>query len=408
MDADARVAERVVAVATHLDGRLDEVTRDLRDVLSGEIHELDGDVRIVDLLGASIQGNIATILHMLAHDIPAQRVQPPSAAFEYARRLAQRGVPVNALVRAYRVGHERLLEWALDDVARSGDDAQVAALATRRLIADTFAYIDHITQQVVEVYEAERERWLAHRGTVRADRIREVLADDSPVDVDATESVLGYALRGRHLGLVVWTAQREPAAIERFVLALAEGPGFVAGPLISAYDRSTAWVWMPVTSPECADAVGAVATEHAVQVACGEVAAGVAGFRRTHRQAQRAHAVALAGGTDAPVTAFADVGAVALLCADLDGARTWVAGVLGPLAADDDQHARLRETLLVFLTCGSSYTAAAELLTLHRNSVRYRVARAEQVRGRPIRDDRFDVEFALRACRWLGAAVLRS
>jgi len=34
------------------------------------------------------------------------------------------------------------------------------------------------------------------------------------------------------------------------------------------------------------------------------------------------------------------------------------------------------------------------------------VARAEQVRGRPIRDDRFDVELALRACRWLGRAVL--
>lgn len=44
---------------------------------------------------------------------------------------------------------------------------------------------------------------------------------------------------------------------------------------------------------------------------------------------------------------------------------------------------------------------------LHRNSVRYRVARAEQARGRPIRDDRFDVGFALRACRWLGAAVMQ-
>ena len=79
--------------------------------------------------------------------------------------------------------------------------------------------------------------------------------------------------------------------------------------------------------------------------------------------------------------------------------------MLGPLAAADSHHARLRETLLSFLALGSSYTAAADRL-LHRNSVRYRVARAEQVRGRPIRDDRFDVELALRACRWLGRAVL--
>jgi DNA-binding PucR family transcriptional regulator len=106
------------------------------------------------------------------------------------------------------------------------------------------------------------------------------------------------------------------------------------------------------------------------------------------------------------LTEHTEVGAVALLCADLDATRVWVGGVLGPLATADAQHARLRETLLAFLTLCSSYTAAAEQLLLHRNSVRYRVARAEQVRGRPIRDDRFDVELALRACHWLGRAVL--
>ena len=133
----------------------------------------------------------------------------------------------------------------------------------------------------------------------------------------------------------------------------------------------------------------------------------MAGFRATHRQALAAQAVALVAGAQGdPLTTHADVGSVALLCADLEATRAWVGGVLGPLAADDEQVARLRETLLVFLTAGSSYTAAAEQLLLHKNSVRYRVARAEQLRGRPIRDDRFDVELALRACRWLGQAVL--
>ena len=144
-----------------------------------------------------------------------------------------------------------------------------------------------------------------------------------------------------------------------------------------------------------------------MRVACGEVHGGLDGFRATHRQAVAAQAVALvAGPAAAALTEFGEVGAIALLCADLEATRAWVAGVLGPLAADDEQHARLRETLLVFLTLGSSYTAAAEQLLMHRNSVRYRVARAQQLRGRPIRDDRFDVELALRACRWLGRAVL--
>jgi DNA-binding PucR family transcriptional regulator len=409
----------VVEVATRLDAQLVQITFDLRAVLAGQIQELDGDAGILELLGASIQGNIASILHMLAHDVPAQRVEPPQAAVEYARRLAQRGVPLNALVRAYRVGHDRLLTWALDEVGRGQGDPDVVLLATRRLVADTFAYVDRISQQVAEVYEEERERWLANRSTVRAARLRELLAEPDrtgveavAVDVDAAEVTLGYALRRRHLGLVVWTAVRDDglAVVERYVLALAERLAHRSRPLIHSFDGSTAWVWLPLgpDTSAVADTVRDVAANgHAVQVACGETASGVEGFRATHRQALQARAVALVAGPAAEdVTAFADVGAVALLCADLPAARIWVGDVLGPLAVDDEQHARLRETLRVFLAGGSSYTWAAEQLTLHKNSVRYRVARAEQVRGRPIRSDRFDVELALRACRWLGRGVL--
>jgi DNA-binding PucR family transcriptional regulator len=40
--------------------------------------------------------------------------------------------------------------------------------------------------------------------------------------------------------------------------------------------------------------------------------------------------------------------------------------------------------------------------------VKYRVARAVERRGRPISDDRLDVEVALLLCHWYGAAVLTS
>jgi DNA-binding PucR family transcriptional regulator len=139
----------------------------------------------------------------------------------------------------------------------------------------------------------------------------------------------------------------------------------------------------------------------------GDPGAGIAGFRASHRQAVRAQSVALVAGAEADVaTAFADVGAVSLLCGDLEAARAWVAGTLGGLALDDPQHARLRETLRVFLTTGGSYTTAAERLTMHKNSVKYRVGRAEQERGRPLADGRLDVELALLATRWLGRSIL--
>ena len=61
----------------------------------------------------------------------------------------------------------------------------------------------------------------------------------------------------------------------------------------------------------------------------------------------------------------------------------------------------------VFLSTGSSYQEAAERLSLHKNTVFYRVRKAQEVRGRKVAEDRFVVELALLACHWLGPAVPR-
>ena len=86
--------------------------------------------------------------------------------------------------------------------------------------------------------------------------------------------------------------------------------------------------------------------------------------------------------------------------------RPWVLGTLAGLATDDEHHARLRETLLVFLQSGGSYKATAERLMLHKNTVQYRVRKAQESIGRPVGDNRGDIELALRASHWLGSSVL--
>lgn len=97
---------------------------------------------------------------------------------------------------------------------------------------------------------------------------------------------------------------------------------------------------------------------------------------------------------------------IAMLCADLESARVWVHETLGDLAVDADRYAALRETARVFLQAGGSYTATAEQLFVHRNTAQYRIRKAEEVRGRPLRDSRLDVELALLACHWMKGAVL--
>jgi len=114
------------------------------------------------------------------------------------------------------------------------------------------------------------------------------------------------------------------------------------------------------------------------------------------------------GGSERAVLADSDPGlaAAALLGDNIERARDWVGKVLGKLASPTDNDALLRETLRVFLGCGASYKLAAEELALHFNTVKYRVGRALARRGRPITNDRLDIELALLLCRWYGSAVL--
>ena len=75
------------------------------------------------------------------------------------------------------------------------------------------------------------------------------------------------------------------------------------------------------------------------------------------------------------------------------------------MAIDDEHHARLRDTLLIFLQSGGSYKATAEQLTLHKNTVSTGCRKAEETGG-PVGNDRHDVELALQASQWLGSSVL--
>lgn len=104
--------------------------------------------------------------------------------------------------------------------------------------------------------------------------------------------------------------------------------------------------------------------------------------------------------------AFREVAPVAMMLGAPELLRAWVLATLAGLADDDEHHARLRETLLVFLQTGGSYKLTAERLTLHKNTVQYRIHKAEESLGRLVGEDRHDVELALQASHWLGSAVL--
>jgi DNA-binding PucR family transcriptional regulator len=416
-DVDRYVAELAARLADRVPDAVSLIEASVRDEIPQMIPEVRDEAQVT-LLDDAIEGNVATILYALRHNISVERVQAPTAAIEHTRRLAQQGVPINALIRGYRLGQRRLTHLVFGEL-HGMDIAQESRIAVVEAITEMlFTYVDWMSQQVVEVYEEERERWMETRNTARAVRVRELLSGQKPIDIDSTITAIRYPLRWHHVALVMWYPPAGSDAdhlgrMQRFVPQLGEAVRTGAAPMFIATDRSTGWAWLPFQSAPAGVVEQirqfALQRRDSPNVAIGSPAAGVTGFRRSHAQADAACRVALARTDEKPtVVADSDRGlaAAALLGGTIEQARDWVADVLGDLAANTDNDARLRETLRVYLGCYCRYKLAADQLTMHSNTVKYRVGRAQVRRGRPISHDRFDVELALLLCHWYGEALM--
>jgi sugar diacid utilization regulator len=410
--AELAAAERVARAVRRAAGRRGDITGTLVGHLASEITQLPQDEDMLELLVAAADESIAAGLYALEQGVDPRILGAPAAAAQYARRIAQRGVPVSVLLRGYRLGSSLFVEWVLKELADDPEsDPAATAAATVTILRITTAYVDTVSELLVAAYEQEREAWSQHHSIARAARISALL-DGTEVDVDATEAALGYRLRQTHLAVQLWFDDAGPGAdlmrLERVAAAAAAVHG--AQHLLVLTDEASAalWLGMPDESEDLSPVVRALTSHQpAPRIAWGRPAFGVTGFRTSHRQAQAARRVAMAAGRGGrAAVGFDEVGTVALLCNDLEATRAWVLDTLGPLASDDENAERLRETVRIFLHLGSSHTAAAEQLTLHKNSVQQRVARAEALRGRPFREDRADVELALRVCHLLGPVVL--
>ena len=413
----ALVAKSAALIVGRLDDKLAEVSRAIQDLLFRELSDIAGDGELLELLYDAVQGNLDAFLPAVRHGISIDHVEPPTAALEHARRLAQRGVDADSLVRAYRLGHQAVVRIVLDEVRVAQLDTDLALDVFEQITSTSFRYVDRISRLALIAYQNERDRWLANQNRLRALRVREVL-DGSEIDIDEMTNVIRYPLRRTHLSLIVWCGESENGnelvGMERFIAELAKTLGSDERPLFVAADRVTGWAWVSLTTDVAPEAVRRIrefadARADAPWIAAGDPLPGVDGFRRSHRQALGTRAVVIASGSRPPaVTVVSDPGLVvaAQFCGDLEQARAWVGDVLGPLASATDSDERMRQTLGEFLRTGSSFKATADELHLHVNSVKYRVQRALERRGKPITDDKLDVEVALLLCRWFDTAVL--
>ena len=244
-------------IAVLLAERHRELTNELVEAFRERIPELPTDPALVELLVGSSGANLETFVHLMRAHMQVKDVHAPVAAVEYARRLAQRGTPPSALLRAYRIGQQLILQWAHAQITRSIADPMLALQTAQMLTDQSFLYIDAVSEDVVEAYQEERERWLANRSAVQRETVDALLRGDR-LDLAAAEAALGYRLRQHHLGLVVWTdpGAGDLTAVERTVGRIAERLDCAGQPLFVPRDRETAWAWLPTGRSSSLDLTG--------------------------------------------------------------------------------------------------------------------------------------------------------
>jgi hypothetical protein len=247
-------------------------------------------------------------------------------------------------------------------------------------------YADLFNEGAAEVQEALVAR-LAATAPTRFQAIRGFLDGDPLV-----APWIDFDLDRHHVALVAWgpdhagLARRIAAVLERPILAV-ETP-----------DGALTWGWLSGVRPlaEVLDVAGFERISGTDgRAALGLELRGEAGFRASHRQAERARG--LAAGEGPRLLRYEDVAVEALTIENEEDARAFVAHELRGIEDESPLSRRLRATLEAYFASEYNATSAAVRLGVHQQTVANRLRTIEERLGHAsIGARRVELEVALR------------
>jgi len=396
------VRERIAEVATRIDaGALGQVMGDrLMATIPEFVDATDPDFRAG--LVMSCAANIVAIQDALVRGAPMapDTTEAPEDARAWAHELVHRGMPLASLLRAYRLGHS-LFEHEFEQLTA---ELEVEPEVAWRVLADAgrelFIYIDTVCTQLVDDYENEREQWLRGAAAAQAELVQAIIAGEE-VDRRAAAATLRYDVEGPQLGLIVWiepgavsaTGSQAPTTIAR-ELAAELGGGQT---LIVPVGERVAWAWTTTDGLDPAPVTRPAALSGGARATIGAVHPGIPGMCRSHLDARAARRVVETfGARPGTLSRYPTLALTSLVSAEPGRAAEFADTELGELGADSDAMRRLRATIQVYLDERLSPARTARRLSIHQNTVVYRVKRAEALLGRPLDERRLELEIALR------------
>lgn len=325
-----------------------------------------------DELVESCAANLRYVLGQLAAE-PGLTAEGPRATG--AARAAQ-GVPYSAVLQAFRVGGRFIWELLVEHASEESRDVLLLAAA------DIWAVSDDLAAQVTDAYRASLADQARRDGQRRAVLVGSILDGDAGGAEEVWEAAGALSLQGDGSYVVVSAECPSPGAealpdVER---------------MLRRHNVASAW------RLDHARQDGLVALRFGFDVGklaslLEEVAASRVGLSAPFERitgadgALRAARTACLAATPASteVVRFDEHPLAVLMATAPDQARSLAVTILGGvLDLPTDDRRLMMQTARVWLEAAGSSSAAARELHVHRNTVRYRLRRLEELSGRDL------------------------
>ncbi|WP_433709247.1 PucR family transcriptional regulator [Nocardia sp. CA-084685] len=370
---------------------VDSLADELADrIVASERSYLDSQLLTRAQLRGACLDNLTAMLGYLAGREPV-RLESARAA---GRLKAEQGLPIAAMLHAYRLGGRLIWEELL---VRAGGVADGELL---KIPAELWAIVDRYSDAAAETYR-ETATLLALADIESRARVIRTLFDDH---AESPAVVLDAA---RTLGL--------PETGVFVVVAAEAGPTrtTMSAAITKLNDRGIVSIWDSYADTQngviCAHSAAEIDTAIALLGAVIEARAGVSrtfigpqGIAAGLDEARLALKCTPSGAT--AITRY-EAAPLALLLVRLpDAAHSAAAQILGPVIhLPEAERTALLQTLNVWFECKGSTVAAAQQMHYHRNTVLYRLRKIRDLTGRDCDDPAQAAELyvALQAIRLL-------
>ncbi|MFE5195791.1 PucR family transcriptional regulator [Streptomyces sp. NPDC057651] len=325
----------------------------------------------------------------------------PGPAADLARSLARRGTDLGVLLKVYRAAHHSVFAFFTEVTDTLDESAPPRDEALKYMWSRAEQWMNDSVESLIETFYEERQQ-LLEGALLRRTRLVEDILRGSPTDIDQASTELSHPLAQWQSAFIAWTANPDAADATDRVLHIANRVAreLNAPRALTVMAGSRDW-WFWVATPTRPE-LGSIADLEAslekwqIRLSAGSPSRGVQGFRSGHAEAKAAQRVGLSAVTPRAVTEFSDVELLCLVADRPEMTRRMVLREVGGLCGTDKNLAQLRDTVLAYFSNSHNVEATAEQLFVHKNTVRYRLTRAEKILGHPLTDRTAKVELALR------------